>query len=76
MANTQSDLDPVRVPMGSEVLAQMTGGSDGPILRLGPLSLPFKRIETDTYHAETKLKPTEREMTRLSVFQRGRGLAS
>ena len=29
---TQSALDPVRVPMGSEVLAQMTGGSDVPIL--------------------------------------------
>ena len=76
MANTQSDLDPVRVPMGSEVLAQITGGSDVPILRLGPLSLPFERIETDTYHAETRLKPTERGVTRLSVFQNGRDVAS
>ena len=76
MANTQSDLDPVRVPMGSEVLAQMTGGSDVPILRLGPLSFPFTRIKTDTYHAETKLKHTGKGMTRLSVLQKGRDVAS
>ena len=73
---TQSALDPVRVPMGSEVLAQMTGGSDVPILRLGPLSFPFTRIKTDTYHAETKLKHTGKGMTRLSVLQKGRDVAT
>ena len=73
---TQSDPDPVRVPMGSEVHAQVTGGSDVPILRLGPLSLPFKRIETDNYHAETKMDPNRKGVTRLSVLQKGRNVAS
>ena len=75
-ATTQSGSDPVRIPMGSEVLVQMTGGNDVPILQVGPLSIPFNRIETDAYHAETKLEPPGNGMTRLSVLQKGRNVAS
>ena len=61
--------------MGSEVLAQMTGGSDVPILRLGRSAshlsgsklMPTTQKQTETYREG---------MTRLSVLQKGRDVAS
>ena len=75
-AKPRLDADPIQVPVGSELLAQMKGGSYIPILQLGSRNIPFKPIETGSYHVETKLLSAKRGMTRLSVLQKGLDMAS
>jgi len=68
--------DTIRVPVGSTVLAQMTGGREIPTLQLGAEQIEFGRIEADTYHAETELQAVDNGVSRLTVLQKGRELAS
>ena len=75
-AAAKSETDTIRVPVGSTVLAQMTGGRDLPTLHVGAEQIEFGRIEADTYHAETELGAVENGVTDLAVLQKGREVAS
>ncbi|NQV57026.1 MAG: DUF4175 domain-containing protein [Rhodospirillales bacterium] len=62
----------IDVPVGSTVLAQVSGGGAVPELLVDDAPRPFGRIEADTYHLETTLTDGKK----MSVVQRGRSLAA
>lgn len=65
----------LKVPAGSTVLAQMSGGGDVPVLSIGTEKIEFGRIEADRYHVEHELKAGSGRKT-LSIEQKGRVVAT
>jgi uncharacterized protein (TIGR02302 family) len=63
--------DPLKVPAGSEVLAQVQGGGGATDLRLGDVDAKFDVIGEGTYRATGKIASGDR----LSVMQNGKEIA-
>ena len=63
--------DPLRVPTGSALLAQVSGGGTTPRLSVDETETEFSRVEADSYHLETKLT----EAQTIGIRQSGRELA-
>ena len=66
------DTETIRVPSGSALLAQVTGGGSQPVLKIDDTETAFERVEADAYLVETKLI----EAGRIAVQQRGREIAA
>ncbi len=62
----------VRVPAGSTVLVQVSGGGQIPSLLIDETATELNRVEADGYHLETEIT----EGSRLSLEQKGRELAA
>jgi len=62
---------PVKVPVNSQVLARLEGGSGNPQLVIGEKQVPFKPVDNSTYQLESKIESGER----LAIRQQGRTLA-
>ena len=64
--------EPLGVPAGSKVLAQIEGGRGVPSLVIGNETTPFAVVTTDAYKVEAEIKAGER----LAIEQNGRELAA
>lgn len=64
--------EPLGVPVGSKVLAQIEGGRGVPSLVIGNETTPFAVVTTDAYKVEAEIKEGER----LAIEQNGRELAA
>lgn len=64
--------NPIRVPAGSALLAQVAGGGSQPVLKIDETEMEFGRVEADAYHVETELT----DARRITVRQRGRDIGS
>ena len=62
----------IRVPAGSTVLVQVSGGGQIPSLLIDETATELNRVEADGYHLETEIT----EGSRLSLEQKGRELAA
>ena len=62
---------PVKVPIGSRVLARLEGGAGLPDLLVGDKRLPFTAVDNSTYQLEGKVESGER----LAIRQAGRTVA-
>ncbi|MDA0240774.1 MAG: DUF4175 family protein, partial [Proteobacteria bacterium] len=64
--------NPIRIPAGSALLAQVAGGGTQPVLKIDETETEFGRVEADAYHVETELTAA----SRITVRQRGRDIGS
>ena len=62
----------VKVPAGSTLLAQVTGGSDLPVLRIGEAEQNFEPVGEGSYRISTELKTGDR----VAVLQDGEELSA